>query len=271
MTPERPIAPLKIVLNKTDTYMDLGAGDIDHDVVLKVRVILYFMPIMPFAYWVGGEAEGALDIISTMFVGLSCIMLACVLGYYVIRRRRLTTVRLYRDTQRVLFKTSPRARPIELQWCELVPYIKAEVQLGGAGDKVFKMQTSKLHLAWYDKAERNLHTFYASNNYLLAMFSVSEWRFIEQYMQGAELEGNTAYYRVPCSTTFQHKREQVWRDFVNRKDKRLLALNIRDMSLSYLSISLYYLTLLLGLWRLPYLFCDLYLSLAVTPFLPSRD
>jgi len=271
ITPERPIIPQNIVLNKTDTYMDIGAGHIDHDVIGAIRVVLYLMLIMPFSYWFGGADQDTLTMMTKIFVGLYCMMLVSIIGYYVVRRRRRTTVRFYQDTQHVVFKASPKGREVELKWCELVPYIKAEVQLGGAGTTLLKMDTSKLHLAWYDKSDRKLHTFYASNNYLMPMFSLIEWRLIERYMQGAEIEADVDYYRVPSSNAFRAKREIVWRNFVNRKDKRLLGLNIRDMSLSYFSVSLYYLTLLLGLWRLPYLLCDLYLSLAVTPFLPSHD
>ncbi|NOI13549.1 hypothetical protein [Vibrio hepatarius] len=272
--------PIQCVLSQNADYMDIGAGDIDHDVSGTTRVILYVLLAMALMFGLSDMSPEFNRWVVVFLCLLGTIWLTSMLGYYIVRRRKRPTVRCYRKRQIIAFKPTSSAETIEIPWCELVPYIQVGVMRGMAGHKPLKLGVCSLKLAWYDAKTQKLHTFYQAEPFMLIDFSLAEWAFIQRYMftnsrdsdvDGITSEGSFAldYKLVPCSANFKLKRQRIWQAFRANNNKRLFSFNLRNMSSSYLSMTIYYFGLILGLWRLPYLFCDIYLALAVTPLLPK--
>jgi hypothetical protein len=260
--------------------MDIGAGDIDHNVSGTTRVILYVLLAMALMFGLSDISPEFNRWMVVFFCLFGTISLTSMLGYYIFRRRKRSTVRCYRKRQIIAFKPTSSAETIEIPWCELVPYIQAGVMRGMADHKPLKLDVCSLNLAWYDAKTQKLHTFYQAEPFMLSYFSLAEWAFIQRYMftnsRDSDVDGNICedslvldYKPVPCSANFKLKRQRIWQAFRANDNKRLFSFNLRNMSSSYLSMTIYYFGLILGLWRLPYLFCDIYLALAVTPLLPK--
>ncbi len=265
-----PAEVTEFVLTQTPTYMDIGCAEIDHNIPLAVLSCIYpFLIGITVTGFIVSDPDVLLFwpiLLGTMAV----IMLIGLMIYYVVRRRHHATVRFYRQTQQVVFKPSPKSPFIEIDWHALMPYLKAGKIKGYNGYKWFEYDTSSLHLAWLDKESNTLHTFYRGGKNIVGVFALDEWNLIKRFMNGDGSNYTFRYKLVPNSETFKVKHENVWQAFVNNKHKRWFAFDIRNMSVSYLSIGIYYFLLMLGLWRIPYLFCDLYLALAVKPFLPKE-
>ncbi len=263
---EVPREVRQYILKQTPDYMDIGSATIDHNVNGTVLYCIYINLLLISLGFFFDFPYLTLWLLITSFIALT--MLIVIMVYYIVRRRRRTTVRFYRQTQQVCFKPSPKSSFIKIDWHSLVPYIKAGRMRGSQVGSWFDVNA--LCLAWFDEKSNTLHTFYHGENNLLTMFTLDEWNVIKRYMNGDELSYTSPYKLVPNSEVFKAKRENVWKEFVNNEHKRWFALNIRNMSVSYFSIAIYYFFLILGFWRIPYLFCDLYFALSVKPFLPKE-
>ncbi|WP_345881504.1 hypothetical protein [Shewanella algae] len=267
----------RCVLSQNADYMDIGAEDIDHGVIDTVRAVLYVMLTLALMIGLQDISLERSYFVLKFFGLLSVFHLTLVMGYYILRRRRRTTVRYYRKRQVVAFKPSRSAKVVEIPWRELVAYIQAQRILGAAGNKTVSLDGCGLKLAWYDAETKTLHTFYHAAPFLFIDFSMDEWLLIQRYMHAGDEDchGNdeifaSKYEPVPSSASFKAKRQRLWEAFRANNNKRLFSFDLHNMSGSYLTMALYYLAMILGLWRLPYLFCDLYLALAVKPFLPKN-
>ncbi|MCG9751797.1 hypothetical protein L1D54_15020 [Vibrio brasiliensis] len=267
---EMPACVRQFVLKQTPVYMDIGCADIDHNVNGAFLACFYTM-LFVFAVAAFNTPDLVIrNYFALLLSAMAVVILVGIMSYYVVRRRRRATVRFYRTTQRVAFKTSPKSPVVEIDWQAIVPYVKTRKLRGSVGLSHISLDVVALHLAWFDKESNKLHTFYDGEFGLLEMSVLDEWNLIQRYMNEDESNYTSQYNMVPSSATFKSKRENVWQHFVDNEHKRLFTINIRNMSESYLSIVIYYFFLMLGLWRLPYLFCDLYLAIAVKPFLPKE-
>ncbi len=274
LTPEPSSYPLECVLCQNAEYMDIGASEFDHSPSGWFRTLgCLLLPAFIFIV-LAAEHEsypssdpGFPWLPIGIVFGLGLLWLISGMVYYVVRRRRRTTISFYRKRQKLVFKPSSRAEPVELDWSEVVPYIRPRRIRGVIGSRFIDMPGVSLCLAWYDSESQMLHTFYTSE-FKFSLFVADEWRLMLRYMNGDDNNFANNYEPVATSANFQQKRDKLWRDFRANKNKRLFTFSLRDMSVSYLSMTVFYLMHLLGWWRLPYLYCDLYFALAVTPFLP---
>lgn len=264
--PELSSLPVNCVLAQNADYMDLGVGDMDHNMHTMALVILYMMAMLNVFSWLHDTDINVHLGMLIVSLALGGVMLMITLGYYIFQRRRLSSVRFYRSSQRVVIKTSVNAAPMVIKWQDVIAYLQTATRRGFAGYKSVSLGLTALHLAWFDKENQQLHTFYTSEPNLLPMFCTNEWHVVQRYMNGTAHQFTAAYDAVPSSQKFNNKRDKVWHNFINNRHKRFFAVDFRHMSNSYLSVVIYYLFLLLGFWRIPYLVCDIYLALAVKPF-----
>ncbi|WP_394389470.1 hypothetical protein [Shewanella woodyi] len=273
LTPEESNFPFQCVLSQNVEYMDIGSSEIDHSIGLWVRIVCFMtlawisMIALSYDPYDPYEPEFIWQAV-TLFSSASFLLLCGGLCYYIFRRRRRTTVSFYRKRQKLVFKPSSRAEPVEIDWGDVVPYLRPRRIRGVIGSSRIDMPGMSFCLAWYDSESQTLHTFYTSE-FKLSMFVADEWRLMLRYMNGDDNNFANNYEPVATSAYFQEKRDKLWRDFRANKNKRLFTFSLRDMSVSYLSMTLFYFSHLIGWWRIPYLFTDFYLACAVTPFLPS--
>ncbi|MCL2914526.1 hypothetical protein L2725_12190 [Shewanella corallii] len=160
LTPEPSSYPLECVLSQNAEYMDIGASEFDHKPSGWFRTLgCLLLPAFIFIVLAAASDPGISWLPMGIVFGLGLLWLVSGMVYYVLRRRRRTTISFYRKRQKLVFKPSSRAEPVELDWGDVVPYIRPRRIRGVIGSRFIDMPGVSLCLAWYDSESQMLHTF----------------------------------------------------------------------------------------------------------------